>query len=52
MFWVSVSDLLDYIAPDADMKAREAKKQARAKLVPFSLFYFLVSPQSILFHIP
>ncbi|KAL4571337.1 hypothetical protein LXL04_018095 [Taraxacum kok-saghyz] len=30
---LSVSDLLDYIAPDADMKAREAqKKQARAKL--------------------
>lgn len=32
--WISVSDLLDYIAPDADMKTREAqKKQARAKLV-------------------
>ncbi|KAI3513902.1 hypothetical protein L1887_12126 [Cichorium endivia] len=31
---LSVSDLLDYIAPDADMKAREAqKKQARAKLI-------------------
>ncbi|KAJ0488226.1 putative clustered mitochondria protein [Helianthus annuus] len=31
---LSVSDLLDYIAPDADMKAREAqKKQARAKLL-------------------
>ncbi|CAH1432698.1 unnamed protein product [Lactuca virosa] len=31
---LSVSDLLDYIAPDADMKAREAqKKQARAKLM-------------------
>ncbi|XP_076897493.1 protein REDUCED CHLOROPLAST COVERAGE 2-like [Bidens hawaiensis] len=31
---LSVSDLLDYIAPDADMKARDAqKKQARAKLV-------------------
>jgi protein TIF31 len=31
---LSVSDLLDYIAPDAEMKAREAqKKQARAKLV-------------------
>ncbi|XP_058213810.1 protein REDUCED CHLOROPLAST COVERAGE 2 [Rhododendron vialii] len=30
---LSVSDLLDYIAPDADVKAREAqKKQARAKL--------------------
>lgn len=29
----SVSDLLDYIAPDAEMKAREAqKKQARAKV--------------------
>ncbi|CAN4113288.1 unnamed protein product [Withania somnifera] len=29
---LSVSDLLDYIAPDAEMKAREAqKKQARAK---------------------
>ncbi|KAL8096208.1 protein REDUCED CHLOROPLAST COVERAGE 2 [Apium graveolens] len=31
---LSVSDLLDYIAPDADIKARDAqKKQARAKLV-------------------
>ncbi|KAI3814695.1 hypothetical protein L1987_14339 [Smallanthus sonchifolius] len=31
---LSVSDLLDYIAPDADMKARDAqKKQARAKLL-------------------
>ncbi|KVH93684.1 Tetratricopeptide-like helical [Cynara cardunculus var. scolymus] len=31
---LSVSDLLDYIAPDADMKAREAqRKQARAKLL-------------------
>nr|GMC61100.1 protein TSS isoform X1 [Ipomoea batatas] len=30
---VSVSDLLDYITPDAEMKAREAqKKQARAKV--------------------
>lgn len=30
---LSVSDLLDYIAPDAEMKAREAqKKQARAKV--------------------
>ncbi|XP_047945055.1 protein REDUCED CHLOROPLAST COVERAGE 2-like [Salvia hispanica] len=30
---LSVSDLLDYITPDAEMKAREAqKKQARAKL--------------------
>ncbi|KAK1366883.1 Clu domain-containing protein [Heracleum sosnowskyi] len=30
---LSVSDLLDYIAPDADIKARDAqKKQARAKL--------------------
>ncbi|CAA2967445.1 TSS isoform X2 [Olea europaea subsp. europaea] len=30
---LSVSDLLDYIIPDAEMKAREAqKKQARAKL--------------------
>ncbi|KAM7472897.1 hypothetical protein LguiA_011080 [Lonicera macranthoides] len=32
--FICVSDLLDYIAPDADMKTREAqKKQARAKLV-------------------
>lgn len=31
--WVSVSDLLDYITPDADMKAREAQKKARAKVV-------------------
>ncbi|KAM7508367.1 hypothetical protein LguiA_018820 [Lonicera macranthoides] len=31
---LSVSDLLDYIAPDTGMKARDAqKKQARAKLV-------------------
>ncbi|KAJ9557794.1 hypothetical protein OSB04_012408 [Centaurea solstitialis] len=31
---LSVSDLLDYIAPDADMKAREAqKRQARAKML-------------------
>ncbi|XP_052198927.1 protein REDUCED CHLOROPLAST COVERAGE 2 [Diospyros lotus] len=30
---LSVSDLLDYITPDADMKARDAqKKQARAKV--------------------
>ncbi|KAJ8560818.1 hypothetical protein K7X08_022678 [Anisodus acutangulus] len=30
---LSVSDLLDYIAPDAEMRAREAqKKQARAKV--------------------
>lgn len=30
---LSVSDLLDYIIPDADMKAREAqRKQARAKI--------------------
>ncbi|GJW48731.1 hypothetical protein Tco_0080377 [Tanacetum coccineum] len=31
---LSVSDLLDYIAPDADSKARDAqRKQARAKLI-------------------
>ncbi|XP_038696013.1 protein TSS-like isoform X1 [Tripterygium wilfordii] len=30
---LSVSDLLDYITPDADMKAREAQKKARAKQV-------------------
>ncbi|WCJ30165.1 Tetratricopeptide repeat (TPR)-like superfamily protein [Euphorbia peplus] len=29
---LSVSDLLDYITPDADMKAREAQRKARAKL--------------------
>ncbi|KAM7268027.1 hypothetical protein ACFE04_010193 [Oxalis oulophora] len=29
---LSVSDLLDYITPDADIKAREALKKARAKL--------------------
>lgn len=29
---LSVSDLLDYIAPDEDMKAREAQKKARAKV--------------------
>ena len=32
--WISVSDLLDYITPDAEMKAREAqRKQARAKVM-------------------
>ncbi|GJV96448.1 protein TSS [Tanacetum coccineum] len=30
---LSVSDLLDYIAPDADTKARDAQKKARAKLL-------------------
>ncbi|KAI5441207.1 protein REDUCED CHLOROPLAST COVERAGE 2 [Lathyrus oleraceus] len=29
---LSVSDLLDYITPEADLKAREAQKKARAKL--------------------
>ncbi|KAK6273105.1 hypothetical protein POUND7_010188 [Theobroma cacao] len=29
---LSVSDLLDYITPDADMKARDAQKKARAKM--------------------
>ncbi|KAL3024741.1 hypothetical protein AAZX31_04G142600 [Glycine max] len=29
---LSVSDLLDYITPDADQKVREAQKKARAKL--------------------
>ncbi|XP_021653923.2 protein REDUCED CHLOROPLAST COVERAGE 2 isoform X2 [Hevea brasiliensis] len=29
---LSVSDLLDYITPDADMKAREAQKKARSKV--------------------
>ncbi|XP_010047052.2 protein TSS [Eucalyptus grandis] len=29
---LSVSDLLDFIAPDADMKARDAQKKARAKV--------------------
>lgn len=29
---ISVSDLLDYITPDADMKARDARK-ARAKVI-------------------
>ncbi|KAF5469410.1 hypothetical protein F2P56_013488 [Juglans regia] len=29
---LSVSDLLDYITPDADMKARDAQKKARAKV--------------------
>ncbi|KAK7327766.1 hypothetical protein VNO77_21857 [Canavalia gladiata] len=29
---LSVSDLLDYITPDADQKTREAQKKARAKL--------------------
>lgn len=31
--WISVSDLLDYITPDAEMKARDAqRKQARSKV--------------------
>ncbi|KAF3452912.1 hypothetical protein FNV43_RR03345 [Rhamnella rubrinervis] len=29
---LSVSDLLDYITPDVDMKARDAQKRARAKI--------------------
>ncbi|KAK8597975.1 hypothetical protein V6N13_095368 [Hibiscus sabdariffa] len=29
---LSVSDLLDYITPDSDMRARDAQKKARAKL--------------------
>ncbi|KAJ0031429.1 hypothetical protein Pint_14324 [Pistacia integerrima] len=29
---LSVSDLLDYITPDADMKAREAQRKARTKV--------------------
>ncbi|KAJ8750965.1 hypothetical protein K2173_016146 [Erythroxylum novogranatense] len=29
---LSVSDLLDYITPDAEMKARESQKKARAKV--------------------
>ncbi|KGN65188.1 protein TSS [Cucumis sativus] len=29
---LSVSDLLDYIAPDADLKARDAQRKARAKI--------------------
>ncbi|XWS16955.1 hypothetical protein CRYUN_Cryun33cG0026200 [Craigia yunnanensis] len=29
---LSVSDLLDYITPDADMKARDAQKKARANI--------------------
>ncbi|CAN1165297.1 Protein REDUCED CHLOROPLAST COVERAGE 2 [Linum perenne] len=29
---LSVSDLLDYITPEADLKAREAQKKARAKV--------------------
>lgn len=39
-----MSDLLDYITPDAEMKAREAqKKQARAKVELVILIMFLVS---------
>jgi hypothetical protein len=33
MPYISVSDLLDYITPDADLKAREAQKKARAKVI-------------------
>ncbi|KAG6411514.1 hypothetical protein SASPL_129597 [Salvia splendens] len=40
---LSVSDLLDYITPDSEMKAREAlKKQARAKVEIMFLKYFVV----------
>lgn len=35
---ISVSDLLDYITPDADLKAREAQKKARAKVTELFLF--------------
>jgi len=35
---ISVSDLLDYITPDADQKAREAQKKARAKVIIHSFF--------------
>lgn len=39
-----MSDLLDYITPDAEMKAREAqKKQARAKVELVILIMFPVS---------
>lgn len=38
MSYISVSDLLDYITPDADLKAREAQKKARAKVIN-TLFY-------------
>jgi hypothetical protein len=35
-FFVSVSDLLDYINPDDELKARELyKKQARAKVFSY-----------------
>lgn len=40
-FWISVSDLLDYITPDADMKAREAQKKARSKVI--NLFSWIYS---------
>lgn len=33
MSYISVSDLLDYITPDADLKAREAQRKARAKVI-------------------
>lgn len=36
LFFLSVSDLLDYINPDEELKARELqKKLARAKVQPF-----------------
>lgn len=39
-----MSDLLDYITPEAEMKAREAqKKQARAKVELVIFIMFLVS---------
>lgn len=55
---ISVSDLLDYITPDADLKAREAQKKARAKVIASFNQYIPVNTRisvllnaSILFHI-
>lgn len=44
-----MSDLLDYIAPDAEMKARDAqRKQARAKVECSLLHSCICYPDSFL----
>lgn len=48
--FISVSDLLDYITPDAEMKARDAqRKQARAKVCVFYCFLYFQLRVSNLF---
>lgn len=43
--FASVSDLLDYINPDEELKARELqKKLARAKVQPFYFPFYVIIP--------